>query len=180
MPSWPLPTADKMDLFGDFFSLSTAALAIIVSPSHPLWPARWVTSNFPALESKFAPYFTIQERATNGKIILESIPDEIDEIGLIATGDQPLIHLWGNNNRKMRVIFLPKVTTTKQLYSNGPEYVILIGQQENTLNQHSELGRSIVSDNRFSLVSKGSLTSRLKRGPEFWYIYCRNMKPVDQ
>jgi hypothetical protein len=159
-------------------SLFTASFALIFSPSHPLWPAQTIANYLPSLKSKFTPYLTIQERAINSRIILDSIPKMVKEIGLLATGDQPLIYLWGDFNRKVHVIFLPAKTTTNQLFNNGPEYIVCLGEPDAYSDRRSDLAKSLASDENFSLVSKGRIVSRLKRGSEYWELYRRGTPPA--
>jgi hypothetical protein len=162
-------SAKRLKLIGSLSTL-VGAFALMASPSHPLLPLKPIVSHSPKLSGFLEPYFSFQERSHAGKSLLKDLPAGARELGIIANGDQNLIHLWGDSKTPRKVRFFPGNASADMVYAEGPEYFVIAGSTEGIF---ADLTRRIEMDSRFELISRQSYTTKSERGDEAWFLYRR-------
>jgi len=165
-PKWLLTAA--------WLTIVTSAAGIAFSPSHPLWPVKTLANSMPTIATKLAPYIVFQERGDAGIPLLESIPKEVQNIGILATGDQSLVNLWRIPDRKPDIHFLSKGTTIDDLLQSSLPYFVIIGDSDPPGNgPFGDVPKTIQTHPEFSVEARASYTSMVQRGPEEWLIIRR-------
>jgi len=152
-------------------SILASLAPLVLSPGRPLWPARTISRFYPSLSSYLDPYLAFQERATAGRSLVAKIPPQVHEVGIMANGDQNLIHLWGTRSSKRHVRFFPADVTLDDLAARGPEFLILAGAINGS---YLRLGREFANDPRFSIIATEYYLTRNDRGREPWTLIRRN------
>jgi hypothetical protein len=155
-------------------TVATAIFSLVMSPSHPLWPVKSVAAKWPSVGHHLTKYLTFQERASAGTSLIRKIPDGSREIGVFPTGDQSLIHLWGNRKSPNRVHFFPGDITLDGVHQHAPEFNILIGESKSNENSsYQEIAKQLQSDPRFEILAIEYYISKNQRGPEPWILFRR-------
>lgn len=153
---------------------ATAAASLIFSPAHPLWPAKTVIRSSPRLSASLGKYLAFQERGTAGRSLVDKIPANTREIGVLANGDQSLASLWNKGQNQPRVRFFPASITAADLFADGPECILLIGVSEDpSLKPYGAVMDDLLRNPSYSVVAQESYTSMLERGPEPWILIHR-------
>ena len=148
-------------------SLLASLAPLVLAPGRPLWPVRTIARNHPGLSSYLEPYLAFQERATAGKSLVGKIPPQAREVGILANGDQNLIHLWGTRDSEHHVRFFPADVTLDDLAARGPEFLILAGAIHGA---YLGLAHKFANDPRFSIVATEYYQTRNDRGREPWTL----------
>ena len=157
----------RLKLMGGF-SMLAGAFALMASPSHPLLPLRSIADRSPKLSVFLKPYFAFQERSHAGKGLLKDLPAEVRELGILANGDQNLIHLWGDREAPRSVRFFPGNANADSVFEQSPDHLVIAGAGEGIF---AEVTRQIAGDSRFELVSRQSYSTKSERGAETWSLY---------
>ena len=153
---------------------ATAAASLVFSPAHPLWPAKTVIGSSPRLSVSLGKYLAFQERGIAGRGLVEKIPTNIREIGVLANGDQSLVSLWSSKGTPPRVRFFPASVTASELFADGPECILLIGVSEDpSLKPYGTVMDDLLKNPAYSVIAQESYTSMLERGPEPWILIRR-------
>jgi hypothetical protein len=154
------------------FSLLAAAAGIVVSPSHPLWPAKTTANYLNRFHDHFVRYLNPQKKPYAGNSVIKTVPDDATEIGIMAVGDQSLIQLWNHRNPELKVRFLPSDTSTADLIKNGPRWFILIAADTTAPDAlFAKLAADLKNDSRFEPFFSDEFVSLNVRGPERWILY---------
>ncbi len=154
--------------------VGSALFSVIVSPSHPLWPAKTIAARLPQFQEQFSRYFNLQKKPYAGISVITKVPRDVPEIGIMAVGDQSLIRLWNADNAKMKVRFLSGNTSVDDLASDGPRWFMLIAADPSTPDSlFGKLAADLQVDNRFEQVFSDRFVAISARGPELWTLYCR-------
>ena len=168
---------EKIIKLSGLLAAAGAAASLVMSPSHPLWPAKTIATAKPSSAAIISKYLEIHQRPWAGYSLVKQLPLNVEEIGVLAISDQSLIQLWGDPRHPLKVKFYPKDITLNRIHDAGPDYHFLIGRTEpDTGSLYSELSAKFAKDPRFVQVASARFTSKIQRGPETWYIYKR-LKP---
>ena len=157
----------KTIIFGASLCSLLAMAVIMISPSHPLFPLKWLTRNNPKLSTYLKPYFDFQERTIAGISLVEKIPLGCREIGILSNSDQNLIHLWGRSAAKKHVRFYPAEVSLDKLYQSKPDCIIVAGSVEGVYNG---LREQLYADPRFEIIAEEFYQTKNARGPELWSL----------
>ncbi len=154
-----------------WLSVFTSVAAIVFSPSHPLWPVKTLAKFVPQAADRLASYIAFQERGFAGIPLLKKIPDEVRNVGVLATGDQSLVNLWRIPGRKPNIHFFPACTTIDDLVKSGIHYFVIIGDSQPEGTGHfGTLPKIIQNHPKFTVEARDTYTTMLRRGPEEWLI----------
>ena len=188
MVGWNLLDS-KIFKAGYYLSLLTALTALILSPSHPLWPSRWVHEQLASseklgwLDAELEPYFTYSERATTAREIIDAIPMSEKQFVVLVGGDRPLLPLFRPYSSGRKIIFMPPYARSSDLNKLDVNYVVIGGGASDF---YPELCFYLQHQtNAYQLVISHDYTSKLARGPESWQLYQRipnlntNLSSVD-
>jgi hypothetical protein len=154
--------------------VGSALFSVIVSPSHPLWPAKTIAARLPQFQDQFSRYFNLQKKPYAGISVVAKVPQDVSEIGIMAVGDHSLIRFWHADNAKMKVRFLSGTTSVDALASDGPRWFILIAANPSAPDSlFGKLAADLLVDSRFQQVFSDRFVAISARGPELWTLYCR-------
>ena len=152
--------------------VGTALFSLVVSPSHPLWPAKTTANYLNRFHDHFVRYLSLQKKPYAGTSVIKTVPDDAKEIGIMAVGDQSLIQLWNHRNPELKVRFLPSETNIADLIKNGPRWFILIAADTTVPDAlFAKLAADLEKDSRFEPFFSDEFISRNVRGPERWILY---------
>jgi hypothetical protein len=166
--------SDKVIKISALLAATGAAASIILSPSHPLWPAQMIANAKPAAAPIIAKYLEFHQRPWAGYTLVQQLPHDVAEISVLAIGDQSLIQLWGDKKNPLKVKFYPKDITLEKIHDEGPEYHFLIGNTDPEPGSlYKEISSQIIKDPRFVQIASARFTSKSKRGAEPWVLYKR-------
>jgi hypothetical protein len=166
--------SDKVIKISALLAAAGAAASIILSPSHPLWPAQMIANAKPAAAPIIAKYLEFHQRSWAGYTLVQQLPHDVAEIGVLAIDNQSLIQLWGGKRHPLKVRFYPKDITLEKIHDEGPEFHFLIGKtypEPGSL--YKEISSQIIKDPRFVQIASARFTSKSKRGAEPWVLYKR-------
>lgn len=159
---------------------AAALLAIAVSPSHPLWPAKTLADRGSSFHDQFSRYLRQQEKPFAGISVVNAIPQDVTEVGIMAVGDQSLIQLWNCRHADFRVRFLPRNTRKEDLIESGIEWFILIAADPTLPDSlFGELAASLDEDRKFKSVFSDEFSAKSIRGYERWTLYRMNPEQKD-
>jgi hypothetical protein len=148
-----------------------ALMAVILTPSRPLWPAEhffaWAVQRFPgnALIARASTVYSVY-RSRNDLFasLRQSIPESVPVIGLIAGGDDAESSLWRPFGAR-RVMHVLEGDRSQQ--SNLHWFVV----------KNDVIGRGTPEDfdqwlqrNGGALIARQSVTEKVGRGPETWSV----------
>ena len=159
-----------------YLSLGSSLIVILLYPSHPLWPARWIqqklatSPRFHSAAEALATYLRYADRATTGEEIMQVIPAGESQVVLLVGEDRPLLPLMRPfyPNRLWR--FLPAHAMPEELSLMGARYVVVGGGARVA---YPELCDYLATSSDYEMVVQRDYTSKLERGPETWTLYCR-------
>ncbi len=162
-----------------FVVVGSALFSIAVSPSHPLWPAKTLAAKQQKFQNHFSRYLNLQLKPYAGISVVNAVPENAAEIGIMAVGDQSLIRLWEHRNPDTRVRFLPSRTSADDLARQGPEWFILIAADSGSPSAlFGKLAADLRTDSRFESVVSDCFVAISARGPELWTLYRRKDHPT--
>ena len=157
-----------------YFSLGSSLLVVILYPSHPLWPARWVqqelsgSPRFHRVAELMKPYLEYSERADTGEELMQAIPAEEHQVVVLVGDDRPLLPLFRPYSLHRELLFLPPHCTPEELQQAGARYVVVGG---GAAVEYPELCSYLAKSGDYKLVKHRDYTSKLVRGPEAWLLY---------
>jgi hypothetical protein len=158
--------------------IAFAALAISISPSHPLWPAKTFAKYYPDITIKMARYFNSQDRTQAGRTLMEYLPSNASQIGILAVGDQSLIELWGHE-RQRRVKFFRREVTIGDLRESGIKWFVTVAANPTDLQSlYGSISAELESSVDFEEIKSDSYVSHSSRGAELWKLYCYNPQRI--
>jgi hypothetical protein len=167
----------KMLNWSLYLSLGSSLLVLVLFPSHPLWPVRWVqqqlagTPRFQRLAQQMEPYIEYSERADTGEALMRAIPFSARRVVILVGDDRPLLPLFRPYSLHRELLFLPPHATARDLNGLAADYVVTGGGAEV---EYPELLEYLKATNDWRLVRQQDYTSKLARGPEIWRLYRRN------
>jgi hypothetical protein len=158
--------------------LAFAALAISISPSHPLWPAKTFAKHYPGIADKMGRYFNFQDRAHAGRTLMDRLPSKTEQIGILAVRDQSLIELWGHK-RQRRVKFFPRDVTIEVLRESGIQwFVTAAADPTDRQSLYGSISAELESSVDFEEIKSDSYVCISSRGAELWKLYCYNPQRI--
>jgi hypothetical protein len=163
--------------WGMYLSLGSSLMVVILNPSHPLWPARWMQQElaghprFHCLAEPLKAYLQFSERASTGEELMRAMPADEPQVVVLVGDDRPLLPLFRPYSLKRRLLFLPPHATPKELNQLGARYVVVGGGAEV---EYPELCDFLAKSGDYQLVMARDYTSKLVRGPEPWKLFLRN------
>lgn len=163
--------------WGMYLSLFSSLLVVILYPSHPLWPTRWVQQSLAAspyfhrLAAEIIPYMQYAERAVTGEKLMQAIPADETRVLALVGEDRPLLPLFRPYSVGRRILFLPKFATPTELEQLDVNYVVVGGGAGEF---YPQLCAYLTHSGHYRLVSSVAYTSKLVRGAETWQLFQRN------
>jgi hypothetical protein len=173
--------SDRWLRWGMWLSFLTAAPAIVLEPSRPLWPAQWAyhqLSNSPHyshLAAKAESYFRVPERAHAGEDLVQAIPESEPQVLVLVGDDWPLLAMFRPYWLGRDVLLIPAHSLPKKLDELGVNYVIVGGGGPEF---YPELCDYLAGGTgSFQMVMTRNYVSKLARGAEPWTLYRRVGRP---
>lgn len=164
---------DKFQRIACALAVLSATVSVILSPSHPLWPARMVGMAVPRLMPQIGHYLSFHERGAAGHdLLLEHLPPDALELHVFPSGDQSLVQLWNIPGRTPRILIQPAGTTLEELRQRNAKFILVIGEGiEDKPTPYPELVSGITDAADLRLIAKKSYISKFERGSEPWRLY---------
>jgi hypothetical protein len=167
----------KMLNWSLYLSLGSSLLVLVLFPSHPLWPVRWVqqqlagTPRFQRLAQQMEPYIEYSERADTGEALMQAIPRNACRVAILVGDDRPLLPLFRPYSLHRELLFLPPHAAPRDLNGLAADYVVTGGGAEV---EYPELLEYLKATNDWQLIMEKDYISKLARGPESWRLYRLN------
>lgn len=140
---------------------------IILDPSGPLWPARTIAKkiNHPKIKNQILDYSHYSKRQYAIAEIMDSIPNDIEKIGIIIISDRPIAELWLNKKSIKNVIPLGSNVSSEFLQKNDIQYLILMNPVLNKENRDKFLTQIDAE-----IILEAKYRTHIQRGPEPWFL----------
>lgn len=140
---------------------------IILDPSGPLWPAGIVAKkiNHPKIKNQILDYSHYSKRQYAIAEIMDSIPNDIEKIGIIVISDRPIAELWLNKKSIKNVIPLGSNVSSEFLQKNDIQYLIVMNPILNKENRDrflTQIDAEIILETKYR--------THIQRGLEPWYL----------
>jgi hypothetical protein len=171
--NWMKPATLK---WGLYLSLASGLISVVLAPSHPLWPVRWVQEELarsPRFDKFAAPikiYRQFSERATVGEELMRIIPDGERRAVVLICPDRPLLPLFRPYALDRELLFLPPHSSPADLNQLATRYVVTDAW---AAQEYPELCNYLEKSGHYELASQRDYTSTLSGGTETWKLYRR-------
>ena len=166
--------------FATGLSLCSAIMALVLTPSCPLWPAKWFHAKLKAHDPNgrmiqfMEPYFLFPERAYTARELVEAIPQTEQQFLVLAGFDRPLLPLFWPYNSGPKLSFLPPNAMPEEMEWLKVNFVVVGGGAEEF---YPQLIDYLQKSRRFRLLDTRYYTSKIQRGAEPWLLYQRIIAP---
>jgi len=150
-----------------------AAVALVVTPTHPLWPAthlkRYLESRggHDSLRDRIHKYLTFTGRHDAGGDLVDLIRDQ-GTLGVLAGAGEPLVTVI--TQHAGRTIFYIPGTDLDGIEKTDANWLLVTGIATEL---HSPVIESVGSSNRWEKIGSHVYTTELRRGPVIWTLYHR-------
>lgn len=148
-------------------SFLTGLFCIIFDPSAPLWPVNLSISKIenPKIKKQILDYSHYSKRQYAASNIINSIPVNENNLGIIIEGDTPIAGLWLNDGNKKCIIPIGFNISSDYLKHKKITYLLI---------SHPKLINHDFYDfckkNNLEIVEELKYTSKMQMGPEPWYL----------
>jgi hypothetical protein len=151
----------------------TGLAALILNPSHPLWPSRPLElqasrHGWDRLRDNLINYNSYRQRADTGKGILDAVPSG-EPVAALFRSVTPLINLWTPDWRKHRIEFTQNQDLQK--LNQGPFQWLVVGDK--AIEEFPEMVSMITSSPHWEKVTQRTYLPNIQQGPETWTLYCK-------
>ena len=148
-------------------SFLTGFFCIVFDPSAPLWPAKTVASKIssPKIKVQLDGYTHYSKRQYAASKIIDLIPDNENNLGIIIEGDTPIAGLWLNDRNKKKII--PMGLNISSDYLKNKKITYLLISHPKLINHDFY---DFCKKNNLEEIEELKYTSKIQKGPEPWYL----------
>ena len=150
-----------------------AAVVLVLTPTHPLWPAAFVERGLASLgghdaaRERLHTYLSFTERHDAGKDLVALIRDH-GTLGVLAGGGEPLVTVIRGHAGK--TVFYVPGTALDSIDASDADWLLVTGiAPELHAPAIGALGGSVV----WEQAGAHAYTTELRRGPVLWTLYHR-------
>ena len=149
--------------------LCAALFYIAMNPHMPLLPQKQFERSLSAIGlGRFIPqvqtFYSFRGRIDTLKDLLERIPDDEKNIGVLCHSEMPLYNLWKG---KRNVTIIQADTTLKDLQQRGIRYVLV--SLEDQKSSQTDM-KQFLSRYSGSILAESDQFGSLRRGPVRWFL----------
>jgi hypothetical protein len=154
-------------------AMLSAFVPVILSPARPLFPAmtisRFMTRGAvpTALVERYNKVYTVYASRPNAFApLLQEVPNSEEALGILPGGNDPIASIWRPFGKRKITDLAPKDSIEK-IKGKGIHYVIV---SEDLLSPNHLNISDLEEKWSAHLISEKSLTLRIQRGPQVWYL----------
>jgi hypothetical protein len=150
-----------------------AAVALVLTPPRPLWPAKTVLAHLAAADTNPIArrirdvYLTYAERPDPLAAARAALPDDCHVVGFVAASDDPQLSFWHPYGTR-RVEEILDTDPASRIHDLGLRYVIVTEVYLQA--HHQTIGDWLAAHPPAVLVTTITVTTEVSVGPAAWYV----------